>query len=143
MARGTGPIAKANTAGARLALRPEVGSAADEEKSSPAVAIPLVTPVFDPERLAVQSYSAEGGMGFIQGKNFFTSAGKFVREMPEAQWYVTTPEQEENNRKDRARHRQLFGKRAGAAHNAPALPPKLLQAARENSRAAAAEAWAE
>src|ERR1700683_3175776 len=69
MARGTGPIAKANTAGARLELRPKVGSAADEEKSSPAVATPLVTPVFDPERLAVQSYSAEGGMGFIQGKN--------------------------------------------------------------------------
>jgi hypothetical protein len=104
---------------------------------------PLVEPVFDPERLAVQSYSAEGGMGFVQGKNFFTSTGKFVRELPESAWYITTPEQEENNRKARARQRQIFGKKAGTPDNAPALPTKVLNALRENGRAAAAEALAE
>lgn len=130
MARGTGPIAKANAAGARLNLKPPTLP-------------PSETPVFDPERLAGQTYSAEGGMGFVQGKNFFNSVGHFVREAPEAQWYFPTAVQEENNRKDRARHRQIFGKKAGAAQNTPALPAKLLQAARENGIAAAAEAWAE
>jgi hypothetical protein len=104
---------------------------------------PKFDPVFDPERLAVQSYSAEGGMGFIQGKNFFNASGKFVREMPESAWYVTTPEMEENNRRARARQRQIFGRKTGEAHNGPALPLKLLNAARENARASAAESLAE
>ena len=120
-----------------------VSKPADEAKSRPAVAIPLVTPVFDPERLAVQSYSPEGGMGFVQGKNFFSASGKFVRELPESAWYITTPIQEENNRKARARQRQIFGRKAGSPNNAPALPVKLLNALHENARASAAEALAE
>jgi hypothetical protein len=107
----------------------------------PAPAGPL--PVFDPERLAVQSYSAEGGMGFIQGKNLFGASGKFVRELPESAWYITTPVQEENNRKARARQRQIFGQKAGEARNVPALPIKLLNMLRENTRALAAESLAE
>ena len=122
--------------GSTLSIKPQ---AAPE----PEVTKPAETPVFDPERLAVQTYSAEGGMGFIQGKNIFGSSGRFIREAPEAQWYTTTPEQEENNRKARARNRMIFGKRAGPAQNQPALPLKLIQAARENSIAAAAEALAE
>jgi hypothetical protein len=109
----------------------------------PEVSKPVEVPVFDPERLAVQSYSSEGGSGFIQGKNFFNSIGKFIREVPESQWYITTPEQEENNRKARARTRQMFGTKAAPAKNAPALPHKLLKAAHENAVAAAAEALAE
>ena len=136
--------ARLNQKGSALSLTPrELGIAVDEGKPSPAVAIPLVAPVFDPERLAVQSYSAEGGLGFIQGKNLFTSTGKFLQEVPEAQWYITTPVQEENNRKARARQRQIFGKKAGVTQSGPALPAKLIQAARENSMAAAAEALAE
>ncbi len=100
------------------------------------------TPVFYPERLAVQSYSG-ASQGFIQGKNFFGPTGNFIRELPEDQWYITTPEQEENNRKTRARQRQMFGKRAGVQDNVPALPAKLLTMVRENTQALAAEAWAE
>ena len=120
MARGRfGGALKNSYVAERLA---ELGKASDAEKPSPAVATPLVTPVFNPERLAVQTYSAEGGMGFIQGKNLFGSSGVFIREVPEGQWYITTPEQEENNRKARARNRQIFGNKVGAARNAPALP---------------------
>jgi hypothetical protein len=102
----------------------------------------VVTPIFDPERLAVQSYSG-AAQGFIQGKNFFGPTGNFIRELPEAEWYITTAEQEENNRKARARQRQLFGKKPGEASNAPGLPAKLLTMARENTRALAAEGLAE
>jgi hypothetical protein len=109
----------------------------------PELEIPAEAPVFDPERLAVQSYSAEGGTGFIQGKNFFNASGKFVRELPESAWYITTAVQEENNRKARARNRQIFGRKAGEPVNAPALPAKLLEVSRENARASAAEALAE
>jgi hypothetical protein len=109
----------------------------------PESAKPVETPVFDPERLAVQTYSAEGGQGFIQGKNFFGSTGAFIREAPENLWYITTPVQEENNRKARARNRQIFGNKTGVVINAPALPAKLLQMSRENARASAAETLAE
>lgn len=105
---------------------------------------PAEVPVFDPERLAVQTYSAEGGQGFIQGKNHFSSSGKFIREMPEAQWYITTPEQEKNNRRARARQRQIFGRPAASTKTfEPAIPAKLLKDARENMQALAAERWAE
>lgn len=117
--------------------------AAPASEPAPVAAKPTEVPVFDPERLAVQTYSAEGGQGFIQGKNFFTSNGRFVREAPENLWYITTPVQEENNRKARARHRQMFGRKAGPVNNAPALPAKLLQVSRENAMALAAEARAE
>jgi hypothetical protein len=103
---------------------------------------PVKTPVFDPERLAVQSYSG-AAQGFIQGKNFFGPTGNFIRELPESEWYITTPEQEENNRRARARARQLISRRAVDALNTPALPDKLLSIARENTRAFAAEALAE
>lgn len=120
---------------ATLSLKPRVESKVEE---------PVETPVFDPERLAVQTYSAEGGQGFIQGKNFFGSNGRFIREAPENLWYICTPEQEENNRKQRARQRQIFGKKAGTTTGGvPSLPAKLLQAARENAGARAAEALAE
>jgi hypothetical protein len=100
-------------------------------------------PVFDPDRLAVQTYSAEGGQGFIQGKNYFSSNGKFIREVPEAQWYITTPEQEENNRKARARYRQVFGRKANVPANDPAMPKSLLEASRENAHARNAERLAD
>jgi hypothetical protein len=129
--------ARLSKRGSSLSLTPR------EVVPAPEPAKPAEMPVFDPERLAVQTYSAEGGMGFIQGKNFFGANGRFIREAPESQWYICTPEQEENNRRARARQRQIFGKKAAPAQNTPSLPLKLLQAARENSVAAAAEAFAE
>lgn len=110
----------------------------------PRPAAPVEVPVFDPELLAVQTYSAEGGPGFIQGKNFFNSTGKFLREAPEALWYITTPVQEENNRRARARQRQIFGVKAGAPkNNESALPATLLAISRENALVRAAESLAE
>jgi hypothetical protein len=103
---------------------------------------PAETPVYDPEALAVQTYGAEGA-GFIQGKNFFTANGKFIREVPKEQWYITTPEQEANNRKARAKQRAMFAGKGVAVRARPAIPEKLLDASRENARAFAAETLAE
>jgi hypothetical protein len=102
---------------------------------------PEVIPVFDPEALAVQTYG-DAGSGFIQGKNYFTAHGKFVRELPKEQWYLTTSEMEANNRKARAKQRAMFAGK-GAPRQGPALPDKLLDISRENSRVLAAESLAE
>jgi hypothetical protein len=102
---------------------------------------PAEMPVYDPEALAVQTYS-DGGAGLIQGKNLFTSHGTFVKVLSEAQWYLTTPEQEANNRKARAKQRAMFAGR-GTARKGPQLPDKLLDISRENSRVLAAESLAE
>lgn len=104
---------------------------------------PEVVPVFDPEALAVQSYSAEGGLCFIQGKSLFTQAGNFLRALPESQWYVTTPEMEANNRKARAKQRAMFMGKGIAAKGGSSVPDTLLEAAKENARAFRAEALAE
>ena len=104
--------------------------------------VEVETPVFDPEALAVQTYG-DAGLGFVQGKNYFTAAGTFVRELPEAQWYVTTPEMEANNRKARAKWRALTMGKQLAAKVSPAIPDKLIEAARENALAYSAEALAE
>ena len=113
------------------------GRSLSRESSAPE---PAVVPVFDPEALAVQTYG-EGGSGFIQGKNFFTGNGKFVREVPKEQWYVTTPEMEANNRKARAKQRAMFAGKG--VPRGQQLPDKLLDIARENSRVLAAESLAE
>lgn len=115
----------------------------NKKKTEPAVAAAPPEPVFDPERLAVTTYSAEGGAGFIQGKNMFARTGKFLGEAPQHLWYITTPEQEENNRRARARQRMKFSTHVNAAVNRAAIPDKLLDVARENARALAAEAFAE
>ena len=134
--------ARLSQKGSRLSLRPaETSGPADEAKAEPAVATPSV-PVFDPEALAVTTYG-DGGAGFIQGKNYFTAAGKFVRELPKEQWYITTPEMERNNKIARAKWRAMrHGKQAGRP-GGPAIPEKLLEVHKENSRALAAEALAE
>lgn len=113
------------------------GRSLSRESSAPE---PAVVPVFDPEALAVQTYG-EGGLGFVQGKNFFTSGGKFVKTLPEGQWYKTTPEMEANNRKARAKQRAMFAGKS--APKGPQLPDKLIDIARENSRVLAAESLAE
>ena len=107
----------------------------------PAPAKPRVIPVFDPELLAVETYG-DGGAGFIQGKNYFTRAGAFVRELPEAQWYVTTPEMERNNKIARAKWRAMT-RGSAAAQRGANVPDKLVKIARENAQVLAAEALAE
>ena len=102
---------------------------------------PAAVPVFDPELLAVETYG-DGGAGFIQGKNYFTRSGAFVRELPKEQWYVTTPEMERNNKLARAKWRAVTRQNVATKRGAD-IPDKLLQVSRENARARAAEALAE
>ncbi len=124
----------ARNVGSTLSLKPK---AAPE----PEPAAPVQTPVFDPEALAVTTYGDKGA-GFIQGKNYFTAAGHFVRELPKEQWYVTTPEMERNNKIARAKWRaKTHGKLVSKV--AAAIPDKLLEAHKENSLALAAESLAE
>jgi len=132
--------ARLSQKGSKLSLRPEIPIPADEAKPGPAVATPPV-PVFDPEALAVTTYG-DHGAGFIQGKNYFTAAGHFVRELPKEQWYITTPEMERNNKIARAKWRAKTHAKLARQVTA-AIPDKLLEAHKENSLALAAESLAE
>lgn len=109
-------------------------------KKAPPAEQPKEVPVFDPDRLAAQ-VGTENGAYFVQGKNLFSLKGVFVKEAPENLWYITTEEQEANNRKAKARSR------ANVIHlprsNEAAIPDKVVEIARENARALAAEMHAE
>lgn len=97
------------------------------------------SPVFNPERLAAQVCTDRGAC-FVQGKYLFTLKGVFVGEAPKELWYLPTAEQEENNRKARAKFRaREIAKRVPK----PAIPDKVIEASRENAQARAAEEWAE
>jgi hypothetical protein len=124
----------------KLKLRPRPEP--EPTPTPPPKAEPVETPVFDPERLAVQTYSAEGGQGFIQGKNYFSVSGKFIRQVPESQWYVTTPEMEHNNKVARARWRAMTTQKPRMAVNAP-LPGRLEELSRERAQILAAETLSE
>ncbi len=102
---------------------------------------PAEVPVFDPEMLACETYG-DGGKGFIQGKNYFTAAGKFVRELPKEQWYICTPEMERNNKIARSRWKAKTHQHGPVAAGAN-IPDKLLQISRENARVSAAESLSE
>lgn len=128
---------------ARLSLKrpaPVEQKAAPQRSSEPLPA-PAALPVFDPESLAASTYG-DSGAGFIQGKNYFTTAGVFVRELPKEQWYITTPEMERNNKIARAKWRAMTN-RSGTVKRGAAIPDKLLTISRENARVLAAEALAE
>jgi hypothetical protein len=101
---------------------------------------PKDVPVFDPDALAAQA-GTDSGTYFVQGKNLFTLKGVFVKEAPENLWYITTPQQEANNRAAKARQRAsaVFNTRS----EAQAVPDKVLEMAKENARAFAAESHAE
>jgi hypothetical protein len=98
------------------------------------------TPVYDPEALA-QQVSSEGGPRLVQGKNLFSPSGQFIRELPEGEWYVTTPEMEANNRKARAKQR---AQRAGKGLvDLAKLPDDVLKIQKERAQILAAEALGE
>jgi hypothetical protein len=102
--------------------------------------VPKDVPVFEPDRLSAQ-VGTDGGAYFVQGKNLFSLKGVFVKEAPENLWYVTTPEQEANNRKAKSRARAAVVNLPSSRE--PQLPDRVVEAARENARAYAAEALAE
>ena len=107
--------------------------------SQPKAAEPKEVPVFDPDRLAAQVVS-EGRACFVQGKHLFRIGGGYVGEAPEYQWYITTPEMEENNRRAKARQKaKVIGPTAKPAQ----MPEKAVQVLRENAQALAAEGYAE
>jgi hypothetical protein len=101
---------------------------------------PAETPVYDPEALA-QQVSSEVGPRLVQGKNLFSPSGQFIRELPEGEWYVTTPEQEANNRKARAKQRAARGGK-GLVDLAK-LPDDVLKIQKERAQILAAEALGE
>lgn len=101
---------------------------------------PVEAPVYDPEALA-QQVSSEVGPRLIQGKNLFSPSGQFIRELPEGEWYVTTPEQEANNRKARAKQRARAAGRGNV--DRAALPDDVLKIQKERAQILAAEALGE
>ena len=121
-----------NTSGLRRGAAPAVPRAYLEE--------PVETPVYDPEALA-QQVSSEVGPRLIQGKNLFSPSGQFIRELPEGEWYVTTPEQEANNRKARAKQRARAAGRGNV--DRAALPDDVLKIQKERAQILAAEALGE
>lgn len=98
-------------------------------------------PVYYPDNLAAQ-VGTDNGTFFVQGKNLFTLKGVFVEEAPENLWYITTPQQEANNRKAKARSRAAVVNLPRSSES-QAVPDKVMDAMRENARALAAEAHAE
>lgn len=125
------------------AVRPLLKLGAKVAASEPAVqtkSVPKDVPVFYPDRLAAQ-VGTDSGTYFVQGKNLFTLKGAFVEEAPENLWYITTEKQEANNRQAKSRARAAITHLP--ASSAQAVPDRVIEAARENARALAAEVHAE
>ena len=109
------------------------------KRPEPVVEAPKDIPVYDPEKACAHV----GGVGMVQGKNVFDPGSKrFLREAPKEAWYFLTPEQEQNYKRQMAKQRQLFSRNLPQTAP-PAVPNKVIQIAKENAQAAAAEALAE
>jgi len=110
-------------------------------KPAPAPQAPAEVPVYDPNKCA----QLVGGLGLVQGKNVFHEHGGhgFIREAPKEHWYFLTPEQERNYSIQMAKQRQAMSPLSRRSAPPPAMPEKLVQIARENAQAAAAEAYSE
>jgi len=117
-------------AGGTLPLIKRPAKAASAEPA-PAPAKPA--PVYDPEMCSMHV-----GNLLLQGKNYFTRAGTFVREAPKEEWYFLTPEQEKNWRKQMAVQRAKISARK-IVENERAVPDKIATLLRENAQALAAE----
>jgi len=101
---------------------------------------PKKPPVFDPN----ERYGEVGGIegvGYIQGKNYFSPNKQFRREAPEDQWMrAFTAEEKLNLRKQVAKNVKFFGTKKNVA---PAkIPESVIKAEQENAQARAAEVYA-
>lgn len=130
--------AAAKAAGQLLDTVAAHASAAEE------VITPEAPPAFDPERLAAQVGSGAGLPAFVQGKHLFTTAPphRYIGEAPKNLWYFPSEIEEANNRRTRAKQRQLSN-RVPQRGGAPPLPQRTIDAQRENAMALAAETHAE
>lgn len=102
-------------------------------------AAPAVVPVYDPTMCS----ELRGGVGLVQGTNVFTEIGhKFLKTLPQEQGYFLTPEQQINYKRQMAKQRQMLSPLSVKAPPEP-IPDKVIEVARENAMALAAESYAE
>jgi hypothetical protein len=101
---------------------------------------PQVEPqvAFDPAKPFAE-VRGEPGIGYVQGENYFARDKAFVKKAPEHAWYfpeVVAPKAKEDAlRAARSEFRKL--------PDVPRAPRSVIDAERENAKAAAAEAFAE
>jgi hypothetical protein len=82
------------------------------------------------------------GVEFIQGKDYFGRDKRAVREAPVEAWYFAEPPSKKKSAMDQAEEARAELRRNGLWQDVPRLPRALIEAERENARAAAAEAHA-
>ena len=89
-------------------------------------------------------YAEIGGMEgiqYLQGRNFFSAGGHFVRIAPKHQWQPEETEEQKRNRiRQKAKDAKFFAKRTIAPAQ---VPQSLIEAEMENARARSAERLAE
>ena len=94
--------------------------------------------MYDPKKCS----ELRGGVGLVQEDNVFHEQSKgFVRKLPREQGYYLSPEQQLNYTKQLAKQKQALSPLSRSAP--PAMPEKIVQVARENAQALAAESLAE
>jgi hypothetical protein len=77
------------------------------------------------------------GIQYLQGRNFFSAGGHFVREAPKHQWQPEeTAEQKRNRIKQKAKDAKFFAKRVIAPAQ---VPQSIIEAELENGKARYAE----
>jgi hypothetical protein len=98
-------------------------------------------PVFDDNENTAEIHGPEG-IKLIQGKWFFDKSHRYLGPAPEGMWMAPlTPEQRMNLRKQHEKNKKFFGSAKPNIREA-GIPQKVIDAERENARAAAAESQA-
>lgn len=113
------------------------------EGAEPATAAPKVetvepAPEFDPCKPFAE-VRGEPGVGYVQGENYFARDKVFVKRAPEHAWYSPPAP----TLKTRADAVQAAQREFARLPQVPRAPQSVIDAERENARAAAAEVHAE
>ena len=117
---------------------PEVAAAA----APPPVASPPPTddvPAFDETTPYAVVRGIAPGVEYVQGRNYFNRGKQFVCEAPMERWYFSEVTVKKVSDMDRAEEARAELRRKGLWEDVPRLPKALLDAEKENARAAAAE----
>jgi hypothetical protein len=109
-------------------------------EAAPAPLAPEKVPLYDPNKCS----ELRGGVGLVQEQYVFNPSGGhgYVRTLPKEQGYFLTPEQQVNYARQMAKQKQAVSPISRAAPP-PAMPEKMIQMARENAQALAAENFSE
>ena len=100
------------------------------------------SPVFDHDDHYMEVHTPEG-VQYVQLKNMFNRAFKFVKEAPpELQLAPLTAEQRRNLQVQRQKNAKFFGSAKPAAIKEAGIPKAVVDAERENAKARAAESAA-